>query len=129
VTGKFDRYRQVVNGIEVHRTWCECRAPLLDEPIPQEELNALHGVNEDGEPNVTGVTLRDFTLSAQEFGDTAIITLGAQFAKCYRTRPVNEKDLEDWEMYLSAYGYDSSKWMNEDEYKARLLELMPHGDN
>lgn len=101
--------------------FCEAPKAFLDTPIPQEALNSIYGVSE-GVPNKTDVVLRDFCLGCTDMGDTVIVHLAAQFAPTYRTRVVNEQDLAEWEAYLTPYGFDSSKWMNLEEYKTRVAE-------
>ena len=49
-------------------------------------------------------------------GEKAIITLGARYFAIGRWKAVNTDDLADWDQYLTNYGFDSSKWIEREEY-------------
>ena len=109
-------------SVSVACAWAEVDTALLDAPIPQSELDSIHG---DGV--VTGLTLRDFALNVREFGGTAIFSLSANEKlnpQRSRTWWTTKDDLIKWVGYLANYGITIADLMDADEYKARVAEWM-----
>lgn len=122
----YDKFREVVNGIEVYYAFVEAPVALLDTPIPQEELDSVYGITVDEEGNYTsnktGVVLRDFVLRSwpSPDGQTELITLGARQFDVGRVPPVNANDLARWDANLTPYGYGPDKWLTRVEAMDRL---------
>ena len=119
----YDRFKRTTStGVDVWYAFCECPVAMLDEKIPQSVLVSIYGESEDEEgvksPNVDSLTLRDFSLKVDLSldGEKAIITLGARYFAIGRWKAVNADDLADWDQYLTNYGFDSSKWIEREEY-------------
>ena len=112
--------------VSVAYAYLEVPKALLDEPIPQSEIDMIHGVDEDGNSIVTGLTLRDFALNVYEFGDVAIFSVCSNERlnpERSRTWWMPKEDLIRWMPYLNAYGYTIDDLMDKEQYKARLAEL------
>jgi hypothetical protein len=123
----YSRFVRVVNGIEVAYGWVECPVEMLDEPIPNEAQIYVFGARTDEQGNVIPhepKTLREFVLGYPAMsldGTTAVIAVGARHAHMYRTSAVGTNDFAVWDSYLSAYGFDSSKWLDSEQYRDLLM--------
>jgi len=124
----YEDYKIIVNSITVYYAWAKIPVELLQTQIPQSALNGTYGVDKDGNPKKTNVTLEEFSLGHVliDDGANALVTLGAQFAPCYRTRPVELKDIEKWDTFFTAYGYglEDDCWFTKDEYSLATQEAL-----
>ena len=116
----------LVNGERIMATyytaWVESPVAFLNEPIPEAAQVYFYGQRTDEEGNPIAhdpLILKDFILGTPAYsldGTKCIITIAARNGLMYRTMFVTEQDMAVWEQYLTAYGFDSSKWLTTDEF-------------
>ena len=70
-------------------------------------------MNEDGLPNVVGLTLGDFTMRVVELEETAIIELSSNEKLNRRLRRLwtTASDIAQWEPYLAAFGITEADFL------------------
>ena len=104
------------------RAYIEVAKELLLTPVPQEEINKKHGVDEDGLPNVVGLTLGDFTMRVVKLEETAIVELSSNEKLNRRLRRLwtTASDIAQWEPYLAAFGITEADFLTADECQALM---------
>jgi len=132
----YERFKRTTStGVDVWYAFVECPVAMLDEQIPQSVLDGIYGVTEDDEgnktSNVTDLPLRDFSLKVDLSldGTKAIVNLGARYFDIGRWKAVNADDLADWDQYLTPYGFDSSKWIEREEYLEKRNSAEYNGES
>lgn len=114
-------YDKFLKGNGVYYAFVECDESMLDTLIPAEAkwgLKTTGEVDENEEPIYIQKTLREFLFAHMTrvvAEGRVVILLAAKEAPDYRMVGVNEQDLEDWDGYLTAYGYASDQWMTQEE--------------
>ena len=114
--------------------WAHCKTELMNELIPVgvpcgtiEEAPATYDEegNELTQPVRRQKTLREFVFPhlTHDLEDGTTVFLLACKQKSYgRDHGVEEKDLIDWNMYLSNYEYGENTWLTTEEAMALLPE-------
>jgi hypothetical protein len=122
----YSRFVRTANGIEVGYAWAECPVEMLNEPIPEAAMVYMYGQRTDEQGNAIPhdpLTLRGFVLGYPVMSldsTTCIIAVAARSDVMYRISAVSTNDLAVWDGYLTAYGYDSSKWLTMEQYQTMM---------
>jgi len=111
----------IINALTC-RAYIEVEKELLLMPIPQEEIDKKHGVDEDGLPNVVGLSLGDFTMSVADLGETAIIELSSNEKLNRRSRHLwtTASNVMAWVPYLAVFNITEADFLTADECQERI---------